>query len=187
MAGAVPRVTLERLDAHAARAALDDMAALLHEAVEEGAGVSFLAPFTLDQGRAFWEGVLRDVETGHRVLLVARAAEGAVVGTTLLDRARAPNGRHRAEVQKVLVARPHRRQGVAGRLLAEAERVARAEGITLLVLDTGRDNGGAERLYGNAGYVRAGVIPRFWRTNAGDLADTVLYYKLLDGDAGPTA
>ncbi|HWH07601.1 MAG TPA: GNAT family N-acetyltransferase, partial [Candidatus Thermoplasmatota archaeon] len=112
---------------------------------------------------------------GRRALLAARAPDGSVVGTAMLERARPANARHRAEVQKVLVARRWRGQGVATRLLAEAERVARAEGVTLLVLDTGR----AGRLYETAGYARAGDIPRYWRTNEGDLAPTHLYYKLL--------
>ena len=175
MPDAASPVLVERIDAAAARTRLGDLAALLKEAVEEGAGVGFVAPFPLDEARAYWEGVLPDVAAGHRALLVARAGP-TLVGTAMLDRARAGNGRHRAEVQKVVVARAHRGQGVAMRLLAEAERVARAEGVTLLVLDTGR----AGRLYEAAGYVRAGAIPAYWRTNAGGLAETILYHKLLD-------
>lgn len=178
MTAATQAYEIGRIDPEAGRSALDDLAALLQEAVEEGVGVGFVAPLARETARAFWEGVLRDVEAGHRALVVARSG-GAVVGTTVLDRARAQNGRHRAEVQKVLVARAHRRRGLAARLLLEAERVARSEGVTLLVLDTGRDTA-AEKLYQGAGYVRLGVIPRFWRTNAGGLADTVVYYKLLD-------
>lgn len=166
---------MQRIDAATARAHLDDLAALLKDAVDEGAGVGFVAPLTHAEARAYWEGALPDVASGQRALLVARM-DRRVVGTTVLDRARAANGRHRAEVQKVLVARAHRGRGIAARLLAEAERVARAEGVTLLVLDTGRAGG----LYERAGYARVGAIPRFWRTNEGSLAETIVFYKLLE-------
>ncbi|EGX59828.1 acetyltransferase [Streptomyces zinciresistens K42] len=53
----------------------------------------------------------------------------------------------------------HARGGCLGRaLLATAEDAAVRAGITLLHLDTGSGSP-AERLYGSAGWTRAGVVP----------------------------
>ena len=59
---------------------------------------------------------------------------------------------------------------------AEAE--ARAEGKTLLVLDTvtGSD---AERLYGRLGWTRVGVVPGYALMPDGRPCDTTIFYKTL--------
>src|SRR5437660_1651315 len=71
---------------------------ILHAVVHDGAGVSFILPFSLDEGRAFWlENVLPRVRAGTRRVLVARRGE-RIVGTVQLDLAMPPNQQHRAEV-----------------------------------------------------------------------------------------
>src|ERR671922_279987 len=49
---------------------------------------------------------------------------------------------------------------------------------TKLVLDT-REGDPSEALYVSAGWVKAGVIPRFAESAGGRLDETALYYKLL--------
>jgi len=85
---------------------------------------------------------------------------------------------HRADVAKMLVHRSARRAGIAGRLLAALDQVAREEGKTVLVLDT-VTGGDAERLYERAGWQRAGVVPKFALMPDGAFCATTFFYKHL--------
>jgi len=89
-----------------------------------------------------------------------------------------PNQPHRAEIAKLLVHRSARRRGIAQLLMERAEAEARAEGKTLLVLDTvtGDD---AERLYERLGWTRVGVIPGYALYPDGRPCDTTVFWKSL--------
>jgi ribosomal protein S18 acetylase RimI-like enzyme len=153
------------------------LVALLQNAVDDGASVGFLPPLGVEEARAYWESVATALEDGGRRLWVARAAAG-IVGTVQLDLASQANGRHRAEVIKLMVASAARRQGI-GRLLMEAvEAEARGLGRTTLVLDT-RQADPSEALYRGMGWQPAGTIPRYARSADGTLHTTAFYYKLL--------
>ncbi|MDX2139362.1 MAG: GNAT family N-acetyltransferase [Chloroflexota bacterium] len=154
----------------------DSLMELLRDSVAHGASVGFLPPLDEAINRRYWAKVARDVEAGERVLIIAQR-DGQVVGTAQLGLAMYPNGRHRAEVQKVLVHSTQRRQGIGQALMVQIEQEARALGRTLLVLDTLVD-GGAEALYERTGYMRLGVIPQF-ALHEGVLCGTVVYYKVL--------
>ena len=158
---------------------LDMLADVLHAVVHAGAGVSFVVPFSLDDGRAFWrDKVLPGVLARTRRVLVARD-HGRIVGTVQIDLATPPNQQHRTEVAKLLVHPIARRRGIARALMLALEPVARAEGRTLLTLDTwtGRE---AETLYRSLGYTVAGVIPRFARGSlTPELEGTTIMYKEL--------
>src|SRR5262245_19169935 len=145
---------------------LDDeiemLAEILRAVVYDGAGVSFIVPFSLEEARAFWrEKVLPDVRTGTRRVLVARWGT-RIVGTVQLDLSTPPNQKHRAEVLKMLVHPDARRRGIARALMIALESVAQSEGKTLLTLDTWTGSY-AESLYQSLGYVTVGVIPRYAR------------------------
>jgi GNAT superfamily N-acetyltransferase len=159
------------------RAALDDFAALLVDAVESGGSVSFVRPLAVEKAREYWRKVADTVEAGGRLAWAARD-ENQVIGCVMLEFAGSENGRHRAEVQKLLVHSDYRGQGIAKRLMATMESGARAAGLTLLVLDTVRGST-AETLYGRIGYTRVGVIPQFARLDAETMCDTVYFYRLL--------
>jgi hypothetical protein len=58
-----------------------------------------------------------------------------------------------------------------------AERAARAEGKTLLVLDTADDT--AARLYARLGWQAVGTIPRYALLPAGGECATTLFYRSL--------
>lgn len=62
-------------------------------------------------------------------------------------------------VDGLAVSRGHRRRGVAGILLAAAERDARRAGAPLLALDTGFENIAAQTLYRGAGFVQRSESP----------------------------
>jgi ribosomal protein S18 acetylase RimI-like enzyme len=96
----------------------------------------------------------------------------------LEDRA---NGKHRAEVMKLMVHRSARGKGTGRALMEHIGNVARQRGRSLLVLDTRTGSGdAAERLYYNLGYEKAGIIPRYARSASGDLHDTVFMYRQLE-------
>jgi GNAT superfamily N-acetyltransferase len=70
-----------------------------------------------------------------------------------------------------------RRRGVARALMTALEDVARAEGRTLLTLDTVTGSR-AERLYASMGYVTVGVVPRFARKSLSEeLEGATIMYK----------
>ncbi|SEB13272.1 GNAT family N-acetyltransferase [Paraburkholderia sartisoli] len=171
-------VTIRRLDGDAAMARVHALADVLVDCVEGGASVSFMLPLPREKALAFWRGVAEAVARDERVLLVAEDQDGTIAGTVQLIVAQPDNQPHRADVAKMLVHRRARRQGVAQRLMAAIEHVARDEGKTVLVLDT-VTGGDAERLYARAGWQRAGVVPDYALMPDGALCDTTFYYRLL--------
>jgi ribosomal protein S18 acetylase RimI-like enzyme len=141
---------------------LDALAEILRAVVYDGAGVSFVVPFSMEEARAFWvDKVLPGVRERTRRVLVARV-DSRIVGTVQIDLATPPNQRHRAEVLKLLVHPHARRRGIARALMVALEAVARTAGRTLLTLDTWSGSA-AERLYLSLGYTTVGIIPRYAR------------------------
>ena len=109
--------------------------------------------------------------------LAAREA-GRIAGTAQLVTDTLPNGRHRADVAKVLVHPDFRRRGIAAALMRAIEAQALRAGRTLLVLDTHSDSP-AETLYAGLGYQRAGRVPNFAAVPEGPLIATTFMYKEL--------
>jgi GNAT superfamily N-acetyltransferase len=168
-----------RDEAAASRDALAEaLAAVLIDCVEGGASVSFMLPLPRDTALAFWRGVVDGVARGERALLVAEDAAGRIVGTVQLVMAMPDNQPHRADVAKMLVHRQARRRGLAQRLLQAVDEVARAEGRTVLVLDT-VSGGDADRLYRRAGWQPVGTVPRFALMPNGDYCGTTFFHKQL--------
>jgi acetyltransferase len=156
----------------------DGLIELLRDSVESGASVGFLAPLKRELAEAFWHDMLREVETLQRVILVATTEDGDVAGSAQLALGQKENGRHRAEVQKLLVHSHYRNQGLGRRLMEEIEIEAKQRGISLLVLDT-IEGELAEQLYLKLGYVRVGEIPDYASFPDGRLWATVIFYKDL--------
>jgi ribosomal protein S18 acetylase RimI-like enzyme len=205
-AAAEIRVEEWRIDA--SRASFVDaeiymLAEVLHAVVLAGAGVSFFTPFSIDEARAFWvDKVLPHVLAGTRRVVVARLDEivrattkgergtgngeerndrsdRIIIGTVQLDLEMPPNQQHRAAVAKLLVHPNARRRGIAKALMTTLEEIARAEGRTLLTLDT-VSGSGAEVLYKSLGYTTVGVIPRYARgALTPELESTTIMYKEL--------
>jgi GNAT superfamily N-acetyltransferase len=170
-------VEVKRLNAVDARAALDALAAVLQDAVDGGDSVSFMDGFGADDARSFYESLLPDVERGTRVLLAAYV-DGELVGTVQLVHAWPPNSQHRADVAKLLVHRRARGQGVGRALMEQLEHEARADGKTLLILDTVAERA-ADRLYGRLGWTRLGTVPDYARDPDGGFCDATFFYKHL--------
>jgi len=108
-------IAIRRLEAAAAEVLQGELALLLRDAVEGGASIGFVLPFEPGEVEAYWRGVRAAVREGGRILLAAFEDEALIGSVQLALEARA-NGRHRAEVMKLMVLRSHRGRGVgAGR------------------------------------------------------------------------
>ena len=88
------------------------------------------------------------------------------------------NGRHRAEISKLIVDPDGRRLGIGRALMTAAEALARREGRKLLVLDT-RTGDVAEKLYAGLGFRKTGEIPDYVVSETGALESTTVMYKQL--------
>ena len=170
-------VEVKRLTAAEARQAIDALADVLCDAVDGGDSVSFMDAFGTDDARAFYASLLPELEGGTRVLLAAYV-DGDLVGTVQLVHAWPPNSQHRADVAKLLVHRRVRGRGVGRALMEQLEQEARADGKSLLILDTvaGR---AADRLYDRLGWTRLGTVPGYARDPDGSFCDATFFYKHL--------
>jgi len=177
----VPQVTIRRI-ADAGAVPLAGLASLLIDAVDGGASVGFLGPLSPDEATAYWRETAAAVGR-HLHLWVAEDGE-AVIGSVQIARCEKPNGRHRAELQKLLVARSARGRGVATRLMDAAEQYARSIGLRLLVLDT-HAGSLAEAVYQHRGWIKVGEVPEYAGLPSGDLIATAYYYLLLTPPPGP--
>ncbi|MDX6382930.1 MAG: hypothetical protein QOK48_503 [Blastocatellia bacterium] len=159
---------------------LPALAALLIDAVEDGASVGFLPPLSDSEALAFWSGVHVAIRSGGRVL-VAAFVNDELVGSVQIQWADMPNSAHRAEVMKLLVLRRARRRGIARALMIRIQECALKNGRSLLVVDT-RVGGSAEKLCEQLGYVKVGVIPRYVRSANGNLDGTLILYRWLEAE-----
>ena len=140
--------------------------------------MSYMAPFSLEDARAAFEGFVAEAEAGRRLILAAYDGD-ELVGTVQVILALPPNQPHRGEIAKLLVRRAARGRGIAKRLMERAEEEARAEGKSLLVLDTVTGDP-AESLYAGMGWTKVGVIPGYALYPDGRPCDTTVFYKALD-------
>ncbi|MTH96580.1 GNAT family N-acetyltransferase [Roseibium sp. RKSG952] len=168
---------IELFTADALEASLAELGTLLKACVEDGAGIGFVLPLSQEKAETFWRKQAPDLRSGSSHLLVARHA-GRIVGTVMLQLAEKDNGRHRAEVAKLMVHPDARRQGIARMLLSKAEALALELDRSLLTLDTVTGDT-AEGLYQRSGYHRVGVIPKFAVSTNGGWDATTIFYKQL--------
>jgi GNAT superfamily N-acetyltransferase len=113
----------------------DALSALLVEQVDAGASLGFLPPLGDAHARAYWRSLGPELSAETRLLVAAFDGE-ALAGTGQLVLPSLPNARHRAEVQKVMVAARVQRTGVGRALMSALHEEARARGRSLLLLNT---------------------------------------------------
>ena len=159
-----------------ARSHIDALAEVLLDCIAGGASVSFMAAFSRQDAKVFFENSVQEVASGKRILLAA-FVDSQLVGTVQILTAMPPNQPHRAEVAKLLVHRSARSKGVGRRLMEYAEEAAARAGKTLLVLDTASEP--AEKIYLHLGWTRLGVIPNYALLPDGRFCDTTVFYKQL--------
>ena len=167
---------IEQLVRPVSDADIRDLAALLLDAVNSGASVSFMASLDIESAERWWRETIANADA-RAIFVVARDEQG-IVGTVQMHPAWAPNQRHRGEIAKMLVHRRARRQGIGAALMQAIEQRARDSGFTLLTLDTVLGEA-AERLYERGGWKRVGVIPNYALNPDGTMCDTVVFYKTL--------
>ncbi|MCR8635172.1 GNAT family N-acetyltransferase [Paenibacillus radicis (ex Xue et al. 2023)] len=150
---------------------LNELSDLLIQVVENGASIGFLPPLNLSEAIKYWENVL-----DNGVLLFVAKINNQIVGTVQLHLSTKQNGRHRAEIAKLMTHPNYRRNGIGRFLMQLAEERAKLEGRTLIVLDT-REGDPSNLLYTSLDYIPAGRIPHYAQSANGELHATVFYYK----------
>lgn len=159
---------LTSLDSH-----IDTLSDLLVQVTDEGASVGFLPPLKRADALEYWQTVLQP-----GVILLIAKQNGEIAGTVQLHLCMKQNGRHRAEICKLMTAPSFRRQGVARLLMKNILERAKQEGRSLAVLDT-REGDPSNLLYASLGFAKAGRIPEYAESADGSLEATVFYYKDL--------
>ncbi|WP_298825735.1 GNAT family N-acetyltransferase [uncultured Piscinibacter sp.] len=172
----VRRLRREEVEAHA-----PELAALVLDAVADGASVGYMADVSVPQAEAWWRAAASADDA--RAVLVALDAQGIAGVAAVL-----PSGSafqpHRAEIAKVIVHRRARGRGLATALMCAAEREALAMGRHALSLTTRRGSE-AEHLYRKLGWMRVGLLPYDSLRPDGTPCDAAIYVKQFN--PGPVA
>lgn len=154
-----------------------DLRDLLIDSVEQGASIGFVLPIESSQADDYWLNVEADLREGERKLYIVLEQQH-VIGAVQLGLCSKANGRHRGEVEKLMVKTQHRGKGISKPLMSMMEHSAQELGVSLLVLDT-RKGDMASLLYQRIGYQQVGEIPQFALSSNGELDATVYFYKQL--------
>ncbi|GAB2597478.1 GNAT family N-acetyltransferase [Streptomyces capparidis] len=171
--------TITRLSADGLHDSVKSLADLLVDAVGGGASLGFTDPFDHEAAAAWWRARHGAVAGGALAVWAAHGRGGEVTGTVSLAFEDKPNGRHRAEVLKLMVRSDARGAGLGRALLAAAEAEAARAGRTLLLLDT-ETGSAAEHLYRAAGWTPYGLVPDYASGPDGAvLKDCTFFYKRL--------
>ena len=87
---------------------LEDLVELLHDAIVTNNSVGFLLTTTKSELLEFWRA---ELDCPANSLVCARA-DGRIIGVVILTRETRPNGRHRAELRKLIVHSRFQRLGI---------------------------------------------------------------------------
>ena len=153
---------VERLTAAAARSATLALAALVED-------------------DAYWQATARLVGKNERILIAAWY-QATLSGALVLDLPSTASTRHRADLTLVHVVANARRIGLAGLLLAAAEKAARSHQRVLLTVRADVGSPG-EGFLGSAGFRRAGELPGYKRDSDGRPIDSIEFWRSLETGA----
>ena len=163
------------LDAAGVEQHADELAQLLLDAHASNMALGLAAPLTRATAADAWRALGPP--------LYAAVEEGVVVGAVHLSRATTPNGRHRAEVQKLAVRLDRRGTGIGAALLDAVVERARHDGLRLLWLTT-HANTGSDQFYVRRGWTRMGVMPEYSQAPDGRFAANAFFYLRPAGRTG---
>jgi GNAT superfamily N-acetyltransferase len=167
-------IRVEELDRDGVVAHLDALARLLLNAHTSGMSLGLAAPLSIEGARDAYVIAADKLEPGERLLLGAFDGD-ELVGAVQLDRSSAGNGRHRAEVRRLVVRTDRRGAGVGRALMDAVVDTAGGLGLRLLWLTT-HEGTDADRFYGRLGWSRVGVIPDYAELPNGELAGNTFYF-----------
>ena len=153
------------------------LAEILIDAVDSGAGVSFMKPLLPDVAHGFWRGQISGI-AAHTTFPLVAEIDDSIAGIVLLMRSWAPNQPHRSDVAKLLVHRKFRRRGVASALMRALEDKARGLNQTLITFDAVA-NSPASAFYESLGFICVGTYPNYAYSGDGRLDDTAMFYKKI--------
>ena len=159
-----------QLDAESVERHADELAQLLLDAHESNMALGLAAPLTREVAADTWRNL-----SG---VLLAAIEDGVVVGAVNLAPTTTPNGRHRAEIQKLAVRGDRRGAGIGAALLDAAAERARELGLRLLWLTTHAGTR-SDSFYARRGWVRSGVIPEWSQAPDGRYATNAFFYLQL--------
>lgn len=155
---------------------LQQLNALLIDVVHGNASIGFLAPLAAQDAEQYWTQVVAALGAGLQLWVAEN--QGEIVGSVQLAPCMKSNGRHRADLQKLMVKQAQRGLGISRQLISAAENYAKHHQLSLLVLDT-EAGSLAESVYRHWGWQKTGEIPHFALTPTGKMHATAVYYKLL--------
>jgi GNAT superfamily N-acetyltransferase len=163
-------VEIVELDAAGVERHADELAQLLLDAHASNMALGLAAPLTREVAADAWRSL-----SG---VLLGAVEDGILVGAVNLAPASTPNGRHRAEIQKLAVRADRRGAGIGGALLDAAADQARRLGLRLLWLTTHADTR-SDHFYVARGWTRSGVIPEWSQAPDGRFATNAFFYLQL--------
>ncbi|QPB82226.1 GNAT family N-acetyltransferase [Pseudoalteromonas rubra] len=153
------------------------LASQLQACIAQGASLGFYHPTSDAQMTNYWSQVNTELGQNTRVILAAYLEQHLVASVQLIP-CKKQNGRHRGEVEKLLVHPDYQRQGIAQALMQYLETYANQLGMTLLVLDT-QSGDKSELFYQAVGFTKSGEIPHFVSDSQGAMHATSYYFKQL--------
>jgi GNAT superfamily N-acetyltransferase len=155
---------------------VNDLVELIHDAIHHHHSVGFLLSTTKAELGEFWLEEISDLKT-RNTFVIARI-DNRIVGIVILSRETRPNGRHRAELRKLIVHSNFQRLGIGKALVDEATLYAKTLGLSLLYLDSATDFL-VDTVYESWGWQKAGSIPDYSSKPDGTLEPTTYFYKKL--------
>jgi len=174
----ISRISATNLESH-----VPALTRVFRETVNGGSPLGFMPPITEEQSRDYWLSLSSELRAGSRILLAAFSGDD-LIGSGQLALSTRGNSPHRAEIQRLFVARAVRGQGVGKALMEALHHVAREHGRTLILLNT-RHGEPPQRFYTQLGYSLVGVIPGWTIGRAGERYDHVTMYLELPPWRGP--
>lgn len=170
---------LERVDLLDA-ATREDLVDLWQRVNDAGGAVGFLPGAPRDDVAAALARHEEQMAAGNAVAGALRDPDGTLVGWGWWVRSENPLLHHGRWLYRLMVDPDRQGRGQGLVLMAGMHRLARQEGVELVVLSV-RSGSGASRLYRQVGYVEVGRIPGAIRVRDGDDRDDVTMARRLDG------
>jgi RimJ/RimL family protein N-acetyltransferase len=142
------------------RSAITGVARLAASAAARGEALGLDPDTTAAEYETYLTGTLLPAAAiGDAALVVARSADGAVIGTAQWSRSRYPTRRVLAELDRVVVDPLARGASVGQALIDAVISDLRATDVEVLALEVRGNNHGAVALYERNGFRRTGTLP----------------------------